>query len=142
MKRAVIFVFVLAVLAASAPLFAQNAPPPSGGESNYYYVTVQLEKIYPTRYGYILNYRKGFNGMGTVTLPDEWFTHAAGKAEIIVLPRGTNWPYLAIFYKDGQFSHVRLYVHPWKGHPTWGNMSVAADIKGLFDPNQDIRVQY
>jgi hypothetical protein len=138
MKKLVIALFILAIFA--APVFAQAVT--AENESEFYYVTVQLEKIYPTRYGYILNYRRGIGNLATITLPDQWFTFAGSKAELVTLPSGTNWPYLTIYYKNGEFSHARLYVHPWKGHSTWGNIPLSVDVSGLFDPDQDLRIQY
>ena len=107
------------------------------GESNtntseVYYVNVPVEKIYPSWSGYVIQYR-GSRGYGTVGLPREWFSGTATKAELIVLPRGRSWPSMSIFYKDGEFSHVRLYVHNSKGHQTWGNIPQGTDVSRYFN---------
>ena len=93
MKKLFFAALLLAVLAAGAPLFAQTIS--AKNSSEYYYVNVPLEKIYPSKLGYIIQYRKGVNELGRIAIPNEWFTFAGGKAELIKLPHGKNWPTLS-----------------------------------------------
>lgn len=123
-----------------APLFAQNISQKNSSE--YYYVNVSLEKVYPTGPGYVIQYRKGMNETATIGIPNEWFTDAGGKAELITLPPGKNWPTLTIFYKNGEFSHIRLYVHHYKGHRTWGNAPVGADVSRYFKDQDSIKIEF
>ena len=138
MKKLIITLLV--AFAFGSPLFAQTISPENS--SDFYYVTVRLEKVYPTRLGYILAYRKGVNTIGRVAVPNEWFTFAGGKAELIKLPYGKNWPMMTVFYKDGEFSHLRLYVHPWKAHETWGSIPLSSDISGYFTGQETIDIQF
>ena len=131
MKKLIIAVVFIAVATAGLPLFAQQIP--NEQESEYYYVNVTLEKIYPYRKGYVVQYRKGINQVGRSYLPTEWFTSAAARGEIINLPRGKEWPSMTVYYKDGEFSHVRLYVHPHRGHQTWGYIPQNVNIDDRFD---------
>lgn len=140
MKKLIITLLFLTVIGAGQSLFAQTIPPEQSSE--FYYVNVHLEKVYPTRLGYILLYRKGVNEMGRVAVPNEWFTRAGSQSELITLPKGKNWPSLSIFYKDGEFSHLRLYVHPFRGHETWGNVPLSADISGFFENVDTIKIEY
>ncbi|MDR2478828.1 MAG: hypothetical protein LBD48_05885, partial [Treponema sp.] len=126
MRKLIMAAGFWAVCAIGSPLFAQQISPEKSSE--YFYENITLEKVYPSRLGYILQYRKGLNGIGRVYVPNEWFTAAASKAELITLPPGKNWPSMTVFYKEGEFSHLRLYVHRWKGHNTWGNVPLAAPI--------------
>ena len=137
MKKLII---VLLILAAASPLFAQ--PISKENSSDMFYVNVSVEKVYPSSAGYIIQYRKGVNGIGTVALPNEWFTDAAGKGELIILPSGTSWPTLSVFYKEGEFSHVRLYVHRSKAHPTWGSVPQGADVKKYFENTDTIKIEF
>ena len=140
MKKLIIALIFLAVTAIGSPLFAQPIAPEHS--SDFYYVNVSLEKVYPTRFGYILVYRKGVNDLGRVAIPNEWFTHAGAKSELITLPKGKNWPTLTVFYRNGEFSHLRLYVHPSKAHETWGNVPLGADIAGLFENLDTIKIDF
>jgi hypothetical protein len=111
-------------------------------ESEFYYVNVTLEKIWPYRKGYVVQYRKGLNRVGRLYLPSEWFSDAAGKGEIITLPRGQSWPTISIYYKNGEFSHVRLYVHPWASHSSWGNIQQGVNIDSNFDNIETLKINF
>jgi len=156
MKKLIILTVFLAVI---SPVFAQNIPDEK--KSNMYYVNVQIERIYPTSHGYLIRYLKTNGQMGTVGIPNEWFTDqntdnepdeevvgvsylytAAGKAEIINLPTGNAWPSLTIFYRDGQFSHIRLYVHRNMTHMTWGNLPQGTDLSRYFTGSESLDIQF
>jgi hypothetical protein len=140
MKKLVIILIFLAALCVGMPLFAQTVS--EKNQSEYYYVNVPIEKIYPSSKGYIIQYRKGVNELARVAIPNEWFTFAASKAELIKLPKGKNWPTLTVFYKEGEFSHVRLYIHWSKAHETWGNIPLGTDLSAYFNDNETIKIEY
>jgi len=132
------FIFVLILMAAFSPLFAQ--PISEENASDMYYINVPVEKVFPTKEGYIVQYRRGVNQIAAVGIPNAWFTDAGGKAELINLPRGKNWPTLSVFYRKGEFSHVRLYVHRVKGHTTWGSVPQSADVSKYFKDVESIKL--
>ena len=159
MKKLIVVLIFLAVI---SPLFAQNN---RGELPDIYYINVPVEKVYPSGKGYIVQYMKNTGKMATVGLPNEWFIYpkaansqpdastaaaslqyiAAGRAEIVILPPGKNWPTLTVFYKNGEFSHVRLYVHREKSHPTWGNVPQGADAgrySKYFESTDTIKIEY
>ena len=126
MKKLIIaLVFAAAVL----PVYAQYE---SGENPNTYYLNVTVEKIYPSNQGYIIQYR-GHTRLFTVGIPNAWFGLPSSRADIVRLPGGANWPSMSVFYSDGEFSHVRLYVHPDKGHITWGNIPMGTDVSRFFN---------
>ena len=129
-------IVVLILLAIVSPVFAQN------DSGDMYYQNVAIEKIYFSGPGYIIQYRKGINELGTIGVPYAWFTEAGGKAEILHLPSGANWPSMSVFYRDGEFSYVRLYVHRWKGHPTWAVAPMGADVSRFFRDPEVFRIEY
>jgi hypothetical protein len=131
MKRVI---FVLLVLTAVSPVFAQNN---AGENPNMYYINVRVERVYPSSEGYIVQYQKANSQIATLGIPLEWFIDAGGRAELLLLPAGTNWPTMSIFYVNGEFSHVRLYVHRVKSHKTWGIIPQGADLSRYFTENQD-----
>ena len=140
MKKLIIAAVLAVSLFAVFPVFAQSDK--EGKDSEYYYVNISLEKIWPYRAGYIVQYRKGINQFGRSYLPIEWFTNAAGKGEIINLPKGQAWPTMSVYYKDGEFSHVRLYVHPWRSHQTWGNVPQNVNIDSRFKDVDTIEIEF
>jgi hypothetical protein len=140
MKKLFFAVLVGLVLSSAAPLFAQQFS--EGHESEFFYVIASIEKIYPYEKGYVIQYRRGVNQMARVYLPMEWFTEAAGKGELVTLPPGKNWPYLAVYYKAGEFSHVRLYIHRSKAHETWGNVPLNVNIDDRFENVETIKLEF
>ena len=140
MKKLITAVVFAALIATGSPIFAEKIP--KGKESEFYPVNVSLEKIWPYRRGYIVQYRKGLYQYGRAYLPSEWFTSTASKGEIITLPPGNAWPSMTVYYKNGEFSHVRLYVHRWYSHQTWGNVPQNINIDENFDNIETIRLEY
>ena len=158
MKKLIIVTIFLAVI---SPVFAQTIPDEK--KSNMYYINVQIERIYPTSHGYLIRYHKTNGQLGTIGIPNEWFLDlqssdnepddevvgvsylytAAGRAEIITLPAGNSWPSLTVFYRDGQFSHIRLYVHRSMSHVTWSNIPQGTDLSRYFTSHDDsIDIEY
>jgi hypothetical protein len=140
MKKLVFAAICIVFLAVGLPVFAQNQKN-DRKDSEYYYVNMTLEKVYPYRKGYVIIYRKGMLQYGRAYLPAEWFTDADSKGEIIVLPRGNTWPSLTVYYRNGQFSHVRLYVHRWPNHPSWGNIPQYMNIDDQFDNIETVKLE-
>ncbi|MDR2433390.1 MAG: hypothetical protein LBD47_02325 [Treponema sp.] len=140
MRTLIIALAALTLVLSGAPLFAQQISPEHSSE--YFYENVYVEKIYPSRLGYILQYRKGINGLARMYIPNEWFTDAASKGELIYLPPGNNWPSVTVYFKNGEFSHLRLYVHRWRGHETWGNVPLNVDITPYFDNVETVKLEF
>jgi hypothetical protein len=140
MKKLIFAAVFIVVFAALQPLYAQKIS--KENESDHYYVRVPLEKVYIHRAGYVLMYRKGVTHMTRLYIPYEWFSDSAGKAEVVMLPKGQNWPSLTVFYKEGEFSHLRLYVHWWKAHPTWGIIPSSANIEDRFKGVESIKLEF
>jgi hypothetical protein len=137
-----LFIVLVAVTALQVmPLFAQNVP--ADQQSEYFYYNVPIEKVYPYRLGYVIRYRKGASDMATVYLPREWFNDAAGKGELIYLSSGPRWPYLSVYYKDGEFNHVRIYLRRLRSHETWGNIPLGVNLDEHFaNVEENFRLEF
>lgn len=137
-------VAALAALLFSVPVLGQEAPktePISPENSSaYYYVNIPIEKVYNHRLGYVVMYRKSGTELGQAYLPSDWFTKSAGKGELIRMQSGKNWPYLTVFYKDGQVDHVRLFVRREMYHPSWGILPPGTNIDDRFD-SKDLKLE-
>ena len=140
MKKLIFAAVFIAVIAAGSPVFAQSIPPDR--ESEYYYINITLDKIFPYRAGYVVEYSRGILHNGRAYLPLEWFSAAASRGEIITLPRGPAWPSMSVYYKEGEFSHVRLYVHRWVSHQTWGTIPQSVNLDGHFDNLEDLALTF
>jgi hypothetical protein len=142
MKKFLAILILITVFGGVMSVIAQQNTQGSNNESEYYYVTVPLEKIYPYRRGYVVAYRKGVNQLARAYLPIEWFTDAAGKGELIYIAPGTSWPYLTVYYKNGEFSHIRLYARRDRGHSTWGNIPMNVNIDERFENVEDLKLEF
>ncbi|MCL2763153.1 MAG: hypothetical protein FWD36_08130 [Treponema sp.] len=138
MKKLIIVAVFAAILVTGVPVFAQE----TGHASDFYYVNISLEKIYPHRAGYAVQYSTGVRQLATAYLPIEWFSGTASKAEIVPLPKGNTWPSMTVYYRDGKFSHARLYVHRWASHQTWGTVPQNAKVDGHFDDTDDLKLVF
>ena len=134
MKKLII-VLIFTALAATA--FAQTRN--TGVEM--YYINLPVEKIYPTKDGYVILYRSS-TITNSVGIPNEWFSDAGGKAELMRLPTTSDWPTMSVFYVDGKFSHVRLYIHKAKSHFTWGSLPQGADVSKYFEDKENFNIKY
>ena len=133
-------IFALIFLAMLTPAFSQNNN--RNTETDMYYINVPIEKIYQTSLGYVILYRKGTNQLGTVSVPNEWFTDAAGRAEMMRLPSGPDWPTMSVFFKNGEFSHVRIYVHRVSGHRSWGLFPGTVDVRQYFTDTENFNIEF
>ena len=140
MKKLIIVAIFAALMTAGLPIFAQNKQKES--DSEYYYKNVSLERIFPYRNGYVVQYRRGINGIERAYLPMAWFSSSAGKGEIITLPLGKTWPSLSVYYKNGEFSHVRLYVHHSPSHQTWGTIPQGVNIDDRFEGVEELDLKF
>jgi hypothetical protein len=140
MKKFSLLVLLVLVSGLGFSLFAQERR--QFKQSEYYYVSVPIERIFAYRNGYVVVYRKGVNQMARTYLPLEWFADAAGKAEEIVLGSGKAWPYLTIYYKSGQFSHIRVYVRRERTHETWGVVPMNTNMDEYFEGIEEIKLEF
>jgi hypothetical protein len=109
MKRAIACALLL-MLALAA--FGQEQP-------KVYVKSVPILKIMSHPEGYKVLYLKSDMKVAELYLPYRWFTQAGGKAEI-VFGNDPSYPYFSVFYVDGKFDHIRLYVIENIQDPTWG----------------------
>lgn len=133
------FIIALVFLAVISPIFAQNN---SNKKDDVYYVNVPVEKIIPTNTGYIIQYRNATYGLGIIGIPNEWFTEAGGCAELVRLEDGGDWPSMSIFYRSGEFSHIRLYIHKVRHHETWGSIPMGTDVSKYFTDKESFKVVF
>jgi hypothetical protein len=142
MKKILFLTTLLLILAGIIPLMAQDNAGSSSKEAQTYAVTVSLERVYPYRKGYLVKYRKRVNQTADAYLPLEWFQGVAAKGDLVLMGSGTDWPHLTVFYKDGAFDHVRLYVRKERGHESWGNVPLTVNIDDRFENIEDFKLEF
>ena len=101
-------------------------------ESSYYSRTLYVLRVAPHNLGYRVVYQTEQGTPFATYLPIEWFSNAAGKAAIIY-----EWddsaPYMMVYWKDGEFSHLRLFVPPTFDDPAWSVIPPSVDAESEFN---------
>jgi len=100
-------------------------------ESTLFVRTVPISRVYLYQEGYRVVYVKNDLNFGEIFLPISWFTMAGGKGEQ-VLGDDPAFPYFSVFWKDGEFSHIRLYLKKDLRDPSWGEALYREDIVSKF----------
>jgi hypothetical protein len=139
--RKLLFLITLSLIVAGLPLVAQQNTSSSDVEGSYA-ITVSLERVYSYRKGYVVRYAKKLGKVADAYLPIEWFQGTGNKADLILLGSGTDWPHMTVFYKDGKFSHVRLYVRKERSHESWGNVPLTVNIDDRFEGVEEVILQF
>ena len=140
MKK-LIMLAVLAAFISGAFVFAQQ-PPPRSPESEFYYFNFPIEKIYLYRQGYVVLYRNGSNRVVRTHIPNNWFTDIGGTGEVVYIGSGRTWPSMTVFYKNGEFSHVRLTLRRERTHVTWGMVPLAANLDEHFRDIEEVKLDF
>jgi hypothetical protein len=141
-KKFVFLTTLLLVLAGVLPLVAQQNNASSSGKEGIYALTISLERVYPYRKGYVVKYRKGINEVVDAFLPNEWFEKTGNKGDLILMGSGPVWPYMTVFYKDGEFDHVRLYVRKERSHESWGDVPLHINIDDRFENVESLALEF
>jgi hypothetical protein len=131
MKRAIacLLLLMLGLLA-----FGQEQP-------NVYFVSVPILKILSHPEGYkVLYMRNSDMKVDELYIPHRWFSKAGGKAEI-VFGKDPSYPYFTVFYRDGKFDFIRLYVMEDVRDLTWGVLRKTEASNAAFG-GETLEVKY
>ncbi|MEM5948757.1 hypothetical protein WKV44_09425 [Spirochaetia bacterium 38H-sp] len=85
--------------------------------SSLYVKTVYVSKVYTYDQGYKVLYVKQNLDIGTAYIPLKWVKE---KKAIIVPGNDPLYPYMSIYWKEGQFYRVILYIPDDPRNPAWG----------------------
>ncbi|RKX93219.1 MAG: hypothetical protein DRP59_03535 [Spirochaetes bacterium] len=128
MKKIILFFTVL--LFVSAAIFAQD--------SEIYVKSVPISKVYNHQLGFRVVYMKSNMEMAAFYLPKAWFetasvTGTVQKAEVLY-GKEASYPYFSVFWINGKFDHIRLYLKSDLGDVSWGDINPAwGDISEKFN---------
>ncbi len=106
-------------------LFAAIPAASEAKESEYYYVNVQILKIFPHKLGYYVIYRRAGLQTGEFYIPQKWLDRRDSRAVINLTEQNVS-PYLSVMMKNGEFDHVRIVASKDINHPTWGQINQSA----------------
>lgn len=118
MKKRILIVAILAIMVAGF-LGAQEAQ--TSRESELFVHTVYLNQVFRHRLGFKVTYTAENLDFKQKYIPSSWFTQAAGKGEIVHTD-SKSAPYMDVYFRNGEFSHVRLFVRDDPNHTSWGRL--------------------
>ena len=129
------FVFLFLIFVWLVPaLFAQVD---QDTQESVYFKTYYITKIYTHPDGYKVRFMKTDLESGIVYIPKTWFEEAGGKAELI-WGYGDEYPYFIIFWKNGKFDHIRLFVIENMTHASWGLLIGESGIEEKFNVEEPV----
>jgi len=131
--RRTAFLVILLVLVSSA-VFAQQS-----AERKVYVKTVPIAKVYPHALGYRILYFKSTLEYGEMYVPGSWFKFDGAGRGAVVWGNTQEYPYLAIYYADGKFDRIVLYLHENMKHITWGSLPPGIDLAAQFNVQEPPR---
>jgi len=128
MKRPALFAVMIlfALLFVATAAFAQDPEEPQ-----VFVKTVPIMKVLAHPLGYKVLYVTSSMQVADFYVPYSWFK-AGGKAEV-VFGSGSSYPYYSVFYVNGEFDHVKLYLVEKMGHVSWGSMKRTEGDSRKFD---------
>jgi hypothetical protein len=125
MKRTIPLLVLMLLLLGGLAAGAQAQEP------DMFVKTVPIMKILNHALGYKVLYLKSSMDVGEFYVPHSWFK-AGGKAELI-LGDSPSFPYFSVFYRDGQFDHIKLYVKKSIQDVSWGRLPRQAGDSSKFE---------
>jgi len=142
--KKIILLVVLATLCLGTFLYAQQFSREFTNESDYYYFSYPIEKIYTYRLGYMIVYRGSSNRMSRTFIPIEWFNQIGqgSKGEIVYLGSGREWPTMTVYYNNGDFSHVRLRLRRDRSHESWGYVPLNMNLDEFFQNIEEVDLEF
>lgn len=112
-------------------------------ESEYYVKTVPIFKIYHHNQGFRVVYETQDLKLKDTFIPYAWFKNPQNptaehwKAEVVYGDRG-EYPYFNVYWKNGKFSHIRLFLWNSKHHLSWGTLKDPNRYNDKFDIEEPV----
>jgi hypothetical protein len=128
LKKLILLIVIFTIIA-SVAVFA--------GTSEFYVKTMSIVRVYDHNLGYKLVYVKSNFELAALYIPKDWFqvfaqTEEEPKAEL-VSGKESAYPYFSIFWKNGEFHHIRLYLHDDLNNDSWGDLDPNLDLTENFN---------
>ncbi|MFW6223710.1 MAG: hypothetical protein ACOC4A_02360 [Spirochaetota bacterium] len=129
MKKCILIVTMLLVMVAG---FSVAQDRQESNESEFFVHTIYLNQVFRHRLGFKVTYTASNLDFKEAYIPTSWFNRAADKGELIETS-SQSAPYMDIYYRNGEFSHVRLFVRDNPFHVTWGRLEDEPNAEEKFN---------
>lgn len=113
-----IALLIVMLFVAGGMLAAQQAADLIDKNSSMFVHTIYLDTVYTHSLGYKVTYTADDFTRRELYLPQPWFTQAGAKGQLVSTTSDAA-PYMTVFYDEGEFSHVRLYVPADRDNLAW-----------------------
>jgi hypothetical protein len=131
--RRTAFLVILLVLACSVAFGQQST------ERKVYAKTVAIAKVYPNALGYRILYFKSDLTYAEMYVPAVWFKFDGAGKGAVIWGNTDEFPYFTIYYVDGKFDRIVLYLHENMKHVTWGTLPPGIDLSSQFNVQEPPR---
>jgi hypothetical protein len=121
-------VLIAALLVVGAVAFGQQA-----ATEDAYAKSVAIGKVYTHPLGYRILYLRSTMDWGEMYVPVSWFGWKTGSKAEVVWGNEANYPYFTIYWVNGKFDHVRLYLRSNPEDISWGIMDQGLDLSRQFN---------
>jgi len=129
LKKRILIVAIMIVIVAGLSVAQEEQ---ETNESKLFVHTVYLNQVFRHRLGFKVTYTAENLDYKQVYIPTSWFTQAAGKGQLVETP-SKSAPYMDVYYENGEFSHVRLFVRDNPFHITWGRLEGEPNAEEKFN---------
>ncbi len=133
MKRTFMFLAVGLLTLAGLPSFAQDQSQSNTNPKDAYYKTIPIIKIWMAQEGYLVQFWNSHSQVADIYVPIDWFNKGTDSKADIVYGNEPGYPYCSIFWVDGKFDHIVLYVLDNYHSPTWGVLEPGSDQASKFN---------
>jgi hypothetical protein len=120
-------IVAILVLIACAAAVAQDTG------RDVYVKTVPIARVYPHALGYRILYFKSNLEYTEMYVPAQWFSFAGTSRANVIWGNSAEYPYLTIYYKDGKFDRILLYLHSNMHDVSWGSLPPGIDLTRQFN---------
>jgi hypothetical protein len=127
-------VVAILVLLACCTAFAQQT-----ADQDVYYKNVRIARIYPHALGYRILYFKSTLEYAEMYVPIQWFSFGGASKANVIWGESAEFPYLSIYYKDGKFDRILLYLHANMHDVSWGTLPTGIDLTRQFNVQEPPR---
>ncbi len=136
MKKAGFVLAASLLLLTSLPSFAQQAYSSATNPKDAYYKVVPLLKVWMHPLGYLVQYWTSKSKVAEMYFPYTWFNQGVNSKADLVYSQDAGVPYVAIFWVDGKFDHMKIYALDYYDSPTWGILETVTDRSAKFNVDE------
>jgi hypothetical protein len=122
--RLVVWALVAALATGAAAAQEQGAGQipardPAAPAEKISYFSTRVYKVRDYKDSYVVTYAKHDIGSASLVISKEWYRQNPQKLKFR-RTTGVIFPYMSVYYTDGEFNHIKLTVPLARVNPVWG----------------------